>query len=48
MARSYVVTVQRAWGLAKADRIGKSDPFVSVKVKYCNNDHLVWCVNTAN
>lgn len=32
-ARSYVVTIDRAWGLAKADRFGKCDPFVSVKVK---------------
>ena len=32
VARSYVVTVDRAWGLAKADRFGKADPFISVKV----------------
>eukprot|EP00752_Nemacystus_decipiens_P007665 g6853.t1 len=32
VARSYIVTVDRAWGLAKADRFGKADPFVSVKV----------------
>lgn len=32
VARSYIVTVDRAWGLAKADRFGKADPFISVKV----------------
>lgn len=32
-ARSYVVTMDRAWGLAKADTFGKADPFVSVKVR---------------
>lgn len=31
--RSYIVTVDRAWGLAKADKFGKADPFVSVKVR---------------
>lgn len=31
-ARSYVVTIDRAWGLAKADRFGKADPMVSIKV----------------
>ncbi|CAM9268105.1 unnamed protein product, partial [Discosporangium mesarthrocarpum] len=30
-SRSYTVTVDRAWGLAKADRFGKSDPFVVIK-----------------
>ncbi|CAM9640751.1 unnamed protein product, partial [Ectocarpus sp. 12 AP-2014] len=32
VARSYVVTVDRAWGLGKADRFGKADPIVSIKV----------------
>lgn len=26
------MTVDRAWGLAKADRFGKADRFVSIKV----------------
>ncbi|CAM9193761.1 unnamed protein product [Scytosiphon promiscuus] len=38
VARSYVVTIDRAWGLAKADRFGKADPIVYVKVNGDGDD----------
>lgn len=43
VARSYIVTVDRAWGLAKADRFGKADPFISIKVTCCFFSEYVVC-----
>ena len=40
-ARSYIVTVDRAWGLAKADRFGKADPMVSIKVYLYYNTSII-------
>lgn len=44
-ARSYVVTIDRAWGLAKADRFGKADPMVSIKVGQLDSSlHVTKCI----
>ena len=35
------MTVDRAWGLAKADRFGKADPMVSIKVYLYYNRSII-------